>query len=143
MPDRILIVDGHSVIFSWQDLAELHARNPAAARESLVRTLTGLQDSTDWSVAVVFDGRGVKASNESEPGGITVFYSRSGQTADSIIERLSAKYGRTHDVTVATNDNMERVTVEALGCTGIDNERLRSEVDVAEGELARRIRRLR
>jgi uncharacterized protein len=143
MRERILIVDGHSIIFAWPELAALHSRQTAAARESLVRTLTALQDSTDWSVAVVFDGRGVTASSDSRPDGIAVFYSRSGQTADSLIERLAAKYGRTHEVAVATNDHMERVTIEALGCTGIDADRLRDEVTGAEEELARRIRRLR
>jgi serine/threonine-protein phosphatase PP1 catalytic subunit len=42
------------------------------------------------TVAVVFDGRGAKPSSEGTPGGIAVFYSKSGQTADSIIERLCA-----------------------------------------------------
>ena len=35
MKRRILLVDGHSVIFAWADLAEIHQRNTAAARETL------------------------------------------------------------------------------------------------------------
>ena len=69
MKRRILLVDGHSVIFAWPDLAEIHQRNTAAARENLVRRLTGLQDSTEWEVAVVFDGRGAKASSEDPKDG--------------------------------------------------------------------------
>lgn len=142
MKRRILLVDGHSVIFAWPDLAEIHQRNTAAARENLVRRLTALQDSSEWEVAVVFDGRGAKASSDSEPHGIAVFYSKSGQTADEIIERLAAKYSATCDVTVATDDHMERTTVEALGGISISTDQLLSEMDSAGSALRDRIQNL-
>ena len=142
MKRRILLVDGHSVIFAWPDLAEIHQRNTAAAREKLVRRLTGLQDSTEWEVAVVFDGRGAKASSDSVPHGIAVFYSKSGQTADEIIERLAAKYSATCEVTVATDDHMERTTVEALGGMSMSTEQLLSETNSAGSALRERIQNL-
>ena len=142
MKRRILLVDGHSVIFAWPDLAEIHQRNTAAARENLVRRLTGLQDSTEWEVAVVFDGRGAKASSDSVPHGIAVFYSKSGQTADEIIERLAAKYSATCEVTVATDDHMERTTVEALGGMSMSTDQLLSETNSAGSALRERIQNL-
>lgn len=143
MKRRILLVDGHSVIFAWGDLAETHRRNTATARERLVQLLTNLQDGTDWTVAVVFDGRGAKPSSEGTPGGIAVFYSKSGQTADSIIERLAAKYAPDCEVTVATDDTMERTTVEAFGCLSISTTQLEAEIRSAENALAEKIRSLR
>jgi predicted RNA-binding protein with PIN domain len=143
MKRRILLVDGHSVIFAWPDLAEIHRRNTASARENLVRRLTALQDSSEWEVAVVFDGRGAKASTDSEPNGIAIFYSGSGQTADEIIERLAAKYAATCDVTVATDDHMERTTVEALDCLSISTAQLLSEIHSAGTALCDRIQNLR
>jgi len=142
MKRRILLVDGHSVIFAWPDLAEIHRRNTASARENLVRRLTSLQDSSEWEVAVVFDGRGAKASSESEPSGIAVFYSKSGQTADEIIERLAAKYATTCEVTVATDDHMERTTVEALGGMSISTDQLLAEIDSAGSALRDRIQNI-
>jgi predicted RNA-binding protein with PIN domain len=142
MKRRILLVDGHSVIFAWPDLAEIHRRNTASARENLVRRLTGLQDSTAWEVAVVFDGRGAKASSDSVPHGIAVFYSKSGQTADEIIERLAAKYAASCEVTVATDDNMERTTVEALGGMSISTDQLLAEIDSAGSALRDRIQNI-
>ena len=142
MKSKILIVDGHSALFSWPELADAHARNTAAARGQLVKILTGLQDSTEWTVAVVFDGKGAKASSDGEPGGIAVLYSKSGQTADSIIERLAAKYAPAHDVTIATNDRMERTTTEAFGCVSISIDQLRNEIDRAGAELRETLRRL-
>ena len=142
MKRRILLVDGHSVIFAWPDLAEIHRRNTASARENLVRRLTSLQDSSEWEVAVVFDGRGAKASSDSEPHGIAVFYSKSGQTADEIIERLAAKYSSSCEVTVATDDHMERTTVEALGGMSISTDQLLSEMDSAGSALRDRIQNI-
>ena len=126
MKQKILLVDGHSMIFDWPDLAAMHARNTAAARGELVKRLTGLQDNTEWTVAVVFDGKGVKASSDGTPHGIAVFYSKSGQTADSIIERLAAKYAKDYEVTVATNDRLERTTAEAFGSNTISGMQLRA-----------------
>jgi predicted RNA-binding protein with PIN domain len=143
MKQKILLVDGHSMIFDWPDLAAMHARNTAAAREELVKSLTGLQDNTEWTVAVVFDGKGVKASSDGTPHGIAVFYSKSGQTADSIIERLAAKYAKDHEVTVATNDRLERTTAESFGSNTISGMQLRAEMESALDSLRDTIRRLR
>lgn len=143
MKQKILIVDGHSMIFDWPDLTAMHARNTAAAREELVKRLTGLQDNTEWTVAVVFDGKGVKASSDGTPHGIAVFYSKSGQTADSIIERLAAKYAKDHEVTVATNDRLERTTAESFGSNTISGMQLRAEMESALDSLRDTIRRLR
>jgi len=143
MKQKILLVDGHSMIFDWPDLAAMHARNTAAAREELVKRLTGQQDNTEWTVAVVFDGKGVKASSDGAPHGIAVFYSKSGQTADSIIERLAAKYAKDHEVTVATNDRLERTTAEAFGSNTISGMQLRAEMESAIDSVRDTIRRLR
>ena len=55
---RYLLVDAHSVIFSWPELHDLHARNGLAARVELTRRLTAYQDATGVRVVVVFDGKG-------------------------------------------------------------------------------------
>jgi hypothetical protein len=142
MKRKILLVDGHSMIFAWEDLSSLHRRKTAAAREELVRRLISLQDNTDWTVAVVFDGTGVKPSSDGTPDGIAVFYSKSGQTADSIIERLAAKYSTEYEVTVATDDRMERTTAEAFGSLTISALQLRAEVESAMNSVRETIRRL-
>jgi predicted RNA-binding protein with PIN domain len=143
MKQKILLVDGHSMIFDWDDLSRMHGRNTSAAREELVKRLTGLQDNSDWTVAVVFDGKGVKASDETTPNGIAVSYSKSGQTADSIIERLAAKYSPSHEVTVATNDLMERTTAESFGSLTISGMQLKAEIESASNSVRETIRRLR
>jgi uncharacterized protein len=122
---RYLIVDGHSVIFAWPELRKLHARRSTLARESLIKQLRDYQDWSGVRVVVVFDGKGRKVDAISDPGEVQIFYSRSGQSADAIIERLASKYARHYDLVVATSDLMEAETVEACGAESISPEGLR------------------
>ena len=140
---RYLIVDGHSVIFAWPDLRALHGRRTAAAREELTRRLTQYQDASGTHVVVVFDGRGVQASEVSEPGGIQIFYSKAHQTADAIIERLCAKYGQEHDLTVATDDLMERQTALTFGASTVSTNMLLDLLGDADVDLQRRLKKHR
>ncbi len=143
MKPRVLIVDGHSMIFQWPDLTLQHAKKGSAARDTLVKMLTGLQDNSDWRVAVVFDGTGVKANDVSDASGIQIFYSRKDQTADSIIERLVAKYAERYEITVATDDLMERTTVQTFSASTISARQLRDEIDAAGQEMNNRLRQMR
>ncbi|HZE13399.1 MAG TPA: NYN domain-containing protein [Chthoniobacterales bacterium] len=120
-----LIVDGHSVIFAWPELRRLHARRTSLARDALTKKLRDYQDWTETRVAVVFDGKGKSISASSYPGEIQVFYSRAGQTADSIIERLASKYGGRYRLLVATSDVLEQETASACGAECISAEALR------------------
>jgi predicted RNA-binding protein with PIN domain len=122
---RYLIVDGHSVIFAWPELRKLHTRRSSLARESLVKQLRDYQDWTGVRVVVVFDGKGRKVDASSDPGEVQIFYSRSGQSADAIIERLASKYGKRYELMVATSDSMEAETVMACGGESISPEGLR------------------
>jgi len=116
---RYLIVDGHSVIFAWPELRKLHARRSSLARETLVKQLRDYQDWTGVHIVVVFDGKGKKVEATSDPADVQIFYSRSGQSADSIIERLASKYAKRYELMVATSDSMEAETVHACGAESI------------------------
>ena len=122
---RYLIVDGHSVIFAWPELRKVHARRSSVAREALLKQLRDYQDWTGVHVVVVFDGKGKKVDAISDPAEVQVFYSRSGQSADAIIERLASKYAKRFDLTVATSDSMEAETVHACGAGWISPDGLR------------------
>ena len=127
MPERTryLIVDGHSVIFAWPELRKLHQRRSSLAREALIKQFRHYQDWTGVRAVVVFDGKGRKTSATSEPGDVQIFYSRTGEAADAIIERLASKYAKRFELTVATSDFMEAETVHACGAEWISPEALR------------------
>ncbi len=105
MSQRFLIVDGHSVIFAWPELRTLHKRRTASAREQLTKILTKYQDFTGIQVVLVFDGKGATITQETQPGGIQVFYSNTGHTADDLIERLAAKYGNASALITSSGDS--------------------------------------
>ena len=121
-----LIVDGHSVIFAWPELRELHARRGVLARDALVKRLRDYQDWTGTRVVVVFDGAGATTSALSDPGEIQIFYSRKGQTADAVVERLASKYAQNFKLLIATDDYLEQQTAAACGADCISSASLRA-----------------
>jgi uncharacterized protein len=127
MPERTryLIVDGHSIIFAWPELRKLHARRSSLAREALIKQLRDYQDWTGVRVVVVFDGKGKKVEENSGPHDVQIFYSRTGQSADAIVERLACKYAKDYKLIVATSDSMEAETAQACGAEWISPEGLR------------------
>lgn len=137
---RYLIVDGHSMVFAWADLAAMHRSNSASARNLLVSRLAAFQEATGERVVVVFDGRGARVNSQLDDTGIQVVYSKSGQTADSVIERLAANYGKQHELRVATNDRAEQLTVSGFGALCLSAEQLAEEIAQAMNELSKRLR---
>jgi predicted RNA-binding protein with PIN domain len=135
---RVLIVDGHSVIFAWPEIRAMHARRTALARDAVVKALTEYQDASGVHVVAVFDGKGARANEATEPGGIQVFY-----TADDIIERLVAKYAGRHDITVVTSDRLEQMTVNTFGANWLSAETLPDLLAEARQTLDRELKKLK
>lgn len=129
MRPRYLIVDGHSIIFSWPELRRLQARRPSLAREGLIKQLRHYQDWSRIHVVVVFDGQGARLTEVSDPHDIQIFYAPRGRSADAIIERLASKYAPRFEVIVATSDNLEMETVNACGGSCVSPEGLRKLID--------------
>jgi len=139
--NRYLIVDGHSVIFAWPELRALHSKKTASARHRLTKLLTEYQDFTGINVVVVFDGRGAMVTQDTEPGGIQIFYSSSGHTADDIVERLVAKYGKMYPITVATSDHLEQQTVITFVADCISADALRKLLESTRRDFAQEMKK--
>ncbi len=119
----------------------LHERRTSLAREALIRKLQDYQDWTGVRVVVAFDGKGSATTESSEVGEVQIFYSRAGQTADAIIERLASKYASQFRILVATSDYLEQETVSACGAECITAEALRGLLDESRPRTGRRSRR--
>jgi predicted RNA-binding protein with PIN domain len=135
---RYLVVDGHSVIFASPQLRKLQQRRSSIARETLIKRLRNYQDWTGTRVIAVFDGKGSDVQVINDPHDIQIFYSRKGQTADAIIERLAAKYASRFDLVVATSDYLEQQTAAACGAECISAEMLLALLQETESETAPR-----
>lgn len=129
MQPDYLIVDGHSIIFAWPELRTLHERRTVLARDALIRRLRDYQDWTGVHVVVVFDGKGSAVGQEQEPGGIQVFYSPAGKTADSVVERFASRYASKYRLLIATDDYLEQETAMAAGAECISSAGLRGMLD--------------
>jgi len=136
---RYLIIDGHSIMNSWDSLYKLHRANKSSARLDLIRRMTNYQDVTEERVIIVFDGRGNENDCINEENGIQIFYSKSGITADQIIERLAGKYSRSRSITVASKDKAVLDTCSSFGANVISPKTLEELLEGAEDNLRRRL----
>jgi uncharacterized protein len=126
---KYLLVDGHSVIYQWPELRALHAQQPNKCRELLTQLLSNFHDTSDWLVTLVFDGK-TGPTEPVQPGKMALIYSKEGQTADSIIERLVGQAADPANVYVVTADGAERVTVESLGAFVMSPDWLQDEINL-------------
>jgi hypothetical protein len=139
---RYLLVDAHSVIFAWPELRSMHQRRNVLARDELLKRLARYQDTSGYRVIAVFDGQGARHSESSEHENLQVFYSSTKGSADSIIERLVAKYASAHEMIVVTNDSLEQQTVSSFGGSAISVKTFLEWINDAERLLSRQIRKL-
>ena len=112
-----ILVDGYSLLHSWPELAPGAPRHSAIARDELIHILAQYSDAVGTPVTVVFDGgghRGVRSQDESSAG-VEVLFSRTGQTADQIIERVTHRMKPFGEVLAVTDDYAERDTVISMG----------------------------
>lgn len=118
MPLARILVDGYSLLHSWPELAPGKPRHSAAARAELIHRLRQYGDAVATPITVVFDGSGpapsVAVEAPSTPQ-MEIIYSKAGQTADDIIERVTAKLVKYGEVLVVSNDLAERDTVATVG----------------------------
>jgi predicted RNA-binding protein with PIN domain len=123
-----LLVDGYNILHQWDELKPGRGRSLAAAREALVLALTRYHDARGGELTVVFDGRSLPPGGFPFKTGIQIRFSREGETADAVIERIVGQAPKDARFLVATDDEMERQVVEALGAHTISAQILRSMV---------------
>jgi uncharacterized protein len=112
-----ILVDGYSLLHSWPELAPREPRHSVVARDELIHVLRLYSDAVGTPVTIVFDGaghRGTRQETGSTPQ-VEILFSKSGQTADQIIERVTHRMKPFGEVLVVTDDHAERETVAAMG----------------------------
>jgi len=139
---RYLLVDGHSVLYAWPSLRAIHSKKPFAARQELIRHLSDLHDSGRWLVTVVFDGQ-TGGKEEKPKNSLAVLYAKSGQTADSLIERMVQAHAGKGEIAVVTADHAEMTAIESLGAFGFSPDWLAQECKAAGLEIEESLTRYR
>jgi predicted RNA-binding protein with PIN domain len=137
-----ILVDGYSLLHSWPALAPGQPRHSAAARDELVHVLTRYADAVGTPVTVVFDGGGHRGTRQQAPptSQVEILYSRSGQTADQIIERVAHRMKPYGEILAVTDDHAERDTVIAMGGLASSCENFVLTLESALKDLEREVR---
>ena len=112
-----ILVDGYSLLHSWPELIAGEPPHSAGARERLIQVLTQYSDAAGTPVTVVFDGAGRRGGPgpKESTAAVEVIYSKPGQTADQIIERVAHRMKPFGEILAVTNDYAERDTVISMG----------------------------
>lgn len=116
---ELTIIDGYNLIFT-QGL-DRETTDLAHARERLINLLGQYATLTGTEIILVFDAYRVKGGKESATchDGITVIFTAAGETADTVIERLSAYLKNRYTVSVVTADWPEQRIVLGYGALRI------------------------
>ena len=108
------------VIIDGYNLLALTARpgtgpHSELARESFLRQLAGYRHRKGHALTVVFDGwqRGQPIEGREHRAGVQVIYSKRGERADQVIERLAQEYGK--ECAVVTSDHEVIRAAQAQG----------------------------
>ena len=96
-----LIIDGYNVLGKRGQVGA----NSQMAREHFVQELMMYRQRKSHAITVVFDGwqAGRPIESHEHRAGVEVIYSKRGERADQVIERLAAEYGT--DCAVVTSDH--------------------------------------
>lgn len=138
----ILIVDGYNAINGWPELNKLKEANLDQAREKLIRLMASHAGYKGLEVIIVFDAYMAKNRDRQvyETSGVQVVFSREGETADSVIEKLTYSLMRDRErkgnVFVATVDWAEQMTVLFSGAFRVSIRELQQAVSEAAREMS-------
>lgn len=136
-----VIVDGYNVIRQVARYIEPASKDLEMARVRLIEDLISWRAMSGGDAIVVFDGSSrFEAQGEKEVHGVTVMFSRKGETADTVIERLSREMaGKGGDnVHVVTSDYATQKTVFRTGVLRMTPGELDEELRETKERLAPR-----
>jgi len=133
---EFLIVDGYNIIHAWPEFEKLKDSNLEHARVKLVSILANYAPLSGQNVVVVFDAHQVKNADERTEviDGVEVVYTRQGETADSLIERLAGTLSEKGRVHVATSDWDEQRIIFGRGAYRLTPGELRAQIKRAGRE---------
>ncbi|MDW7675385.1 MAG: NYN domain-containing protein [Bacillota bacterium] len=112
-----LIVDGYNVINSWEILKKLKDLSYEHAREKLVSLVANYAGLYGVRATIVFDAHQVKGGMEKQEivSGVLVVFSKEGETADMVIERIIGDFPKHGLVCVVTSDWTEQQMILGKG----------------------------
>ena len=103
---EMMVVDGYNMIYAWEELKSLAQEDLYLAREKLITALYNWQAYYGHPITVVFDGYRVANNTGTtlKKQDLTIVYTKTGETADTWIERFSYQNQNRFRITYVTSD---------------------------------------
>ena len=139
-----ILVDGYSLLHVWEELAPGKPRYSPAARQELISRMTHYYDACGTPITIVFDGASTVQASSPFPSTpeVEIIYSRPGQSADQLIERVAHRLCGYGEVLVVTDDLAERDMVASGGAMVSSCLGFIQSVQTALAELEQEVQRL-
>jgi hypothetical protein len=104
--DEFLIVDGYNVINDWPNLVDLKESNMEHARDKLIQIMQNYGAYKNIKIIIVYDAYLSESKMRSSYYNdyVEVIYSKKGETADMVIEKLIDFMPPRSKIEVATSD---------------------------------------
>ena len=135
--DEYVILDGYNVIFAWDELKDLANGELGYAREALTRIMCNYTAFRKCHSIIVFDAYKQKDSLGSEEicGNTKVVYTKTGETADAYIEKLTYEIASDNLVRVVTSDLTEQYIILGNGALRVSAREFKAEVENTTAEI--------
>ncbi|MBI4001764.1 MAG: NYN domain-containing protein [Nitrospira defluvii] len=131
-----LLVDGYNLVGSAGMAVPAGSGRLEAARETLLKNLAGYRQRKGHAITVVFDGwqGGLGAEHREFHSGVEVVYSKRGERADQVIQRLARLYGR--ECAVVSSDHEVVNAARAAGAFVIGAAEFRAKLQDRSSSLS-------
>lgn len=115
-----LIIDGYNLLALLDRASGRIPLHSDMARESLIQELAAYRHRKGHAVTIVFDGwlQGFVTERREHRSGIEVIYSRRGEKADQVIQRLASEFRS--DCAVVSSDREVTTHAKAQGALVIE-----------------------
>jgi predicted RNA-binding protein with PIN domain len=126
-----IIIDGYNLIRQSKRLSAAEAIDLQSGREALLDALAHYKRIKAHRITVVFDGTGLASSpgERDRAKGIDIRFSRSGETADAVIKRLTAR--EKQKTMVVSSDRELCAHAESCGATTISSTAFEQKLSMA------------
>ena len=126
-----VVIDGYNLIRQSESLSAEEELSMKLGREALLERLRQYKQIRGHKITVVFDAanKPLLAEERTHKKGIRIIYSAQGETADSVIKRISRNEGER--ALVVTSDRELATYVEECGSVAMGSEDFEARVQMA------------
>ena len=141
---RMVIIDGYNLIYSWDELKETAEFSLEKAREELMDMLSNYVAYTKTELVLVFDAYLVKDGEGSDfiKDGYRVVYTKADQTADAFIEKMMFELGPNYDIKMVTDDRLLQFSAVHSGIFRMTAKEFRDEITKIGNEITDFVKKL-